>query len=211
MFKKLFDINSPLMQFLLKLFDLMYLQFLVVICSLPIVTIGAAITAMHRVCFRLHRDEVQSVTHEFFSSFKTNFKPSTPLWLLYFITLIFLLINNYIVYTISFSLRNPLTYLLPILDLLFIFSLTWIFILVFRYNNSFFQVIILSFKFALLKPFRTIFMILVTALPLVCILVFPKLTLICSLLGITLPTYLCSTLYSPILTQVEQISHRDHS
>jgi len=42
-----FSINSPVIQFLAKVGDLIILNILTLILSLPIVTIGAATTALH--------------------------------------------------------------------------------------------------------------------------------------------------------------------
>ena len=49
--RRLFDINNPLMRFLIALFDLLALSVLWVVFSLPIVTLGAASTALYSAAF----------------------------------------------------------------------------------------------------------------------------------------------------------------
>lgn len=77
---KLFNLDSPLMTFLTKLADLMILNLLWMVCSLPIITIGASTAAMYD-CL-LNQDRVSSITGTFFSAFKSNFKKATLLWLI---------------------------------------------------------------------------------------------------------------------------------
>lgn len=76
-----FSINSPVIQFLAKVWDLIVLNILTVILSLPIVTIGAANTALHYAVDKLFAEE-GTLLKNYFHSFKNNFKQSTLCWLL---------------------------------------------------------------------------------------------------------------------------------
>ena len=76
-----FSINSPVIQFLAKVWDLIVLNILTVILSLPIVTIGAANTALHYAVDKLFAEE-GTLLKNYFHSFKINFKQSTLCWLL---------------------------------------------------------------------------------------------------------------------------------
>jgi uncharacterized membrane protein YesL len=71
---KLFDLNSPFMQFLSKAADLVILSFWWLICSLPIVTVGPASSALYYVALKLARKEDVRITSCFFKGFKDNFK-----------------------------------------------------------------------------------------------------------------------------------------
>ena len=79
---RIFDMDSPLMEFLTKIADLMILNLLWLVCSLPIVTIGAATTALYRCLLNLERDGVLSAVRDFFCAFKSNFKKATLLWII---------------------------------------------------------------------------------------------------------------------------------
>ncbi|MBU3841153.1 MAG: YesL family protein [Candidatus Ruminococcus intestinipullorum] len=78
-----------------KVADFMILNVLWIICSIPIVTIGAATTAMYSVMLRLVKDEEGYIVKGFFKAFKENFKQSTIMWLIYMVvgTIIFVDIN----------------------------------------------------------------------------------------------------------------------
>ena len=56
-------------EFSVKLMELMWLNFLVFITSLPIFTIGASFSAMHKVLVQICRDEEEQITRTFFSAF----------------------------------------------------------------------------------------------------------------------------------------------
>lgn len=74
--------NSPVIAFLNKMTDLILLNILYLLCCLPVVTIGAATTALHYVCIISIRQGDGYVVKRFFQSFRKNFKLATLLWLL---------------------------------------------------------------------------------------------------------------------------------
>ena len=63
--------------------DLLVLNLLAILCSLPIFTIGAAVTALDDVCFRMIRQEGSSIVRGYFHAFRANFKKGTLLGLLF--------------------------------------------------------------------------------------------------------------------------------
>ena len=65
-----------------KLADLILLNLLFIICCIPIVTIGASITAMYYVTLKMVRNEESYLFRSFFKSFKQNLKQSTVIWLI---------------------------------------------------------------------------------------------------------------------------------
>lgn len=76
------NLDSGIMRFLARITDLVLLQILFLLTSLPIVTIGAGLTAMFAVSRKLHQDAVTSVIRMYFEEFKGNFKKSTVVWLI---------------------------------------------------------------------------------------------------------------------------------
>lgn len=93
----LFHIDNPVMAFLSKAADLMILNLLTLVCSIPIFTIGASFSAMHYALLRLRREESTYVTKDFFQAFKKNFKDATALWGCYFLVGAFLALDGYLV------------------------------------------------------------------------------------------------------------------
>lgn len=74
--------DSPVIAFLNKLTDLVLLNVIWLICSIPVVTIGASATAMYYVSITSIRLGDGYVVRRFFKSFKENFRSITPVWLI---------------------------------------------------------------------------------------------------------------------------------
>ena len=74
--------DSPVMNFLSTIADLIILDILCIICSLPVVTFGAAYSAKYYVAMKKIRGEDSGTIVPFFKAFKRNFKQSTIVWLI---------------------------------------------------------------------------------------------------------------------------------
>lgn len=70
----MFSIDGKLFKGLTKAGDFLILGFLMVVFSLPVITIGASVTAAFYVALKLVRDEEGYVFKGFIKSFKENFK-----------------------------------------------------------------------------------------------------------------------------------------
>ena len=82
MLKYLFDVENPVFQAIYTVGKIAMLNFMWLICSLPVFTMGASTTALIYACMKLHRREGY-IWSNFFTSFKENFKQSTVLFLLF--------------------------------------------------------------------------------------------------------------------------------
>ena len=96
---KFLSYESPFSQILLKLCYSCYLNLLWLICCIPVVTAGAATTALYYVTLKIARDEEgTSLTRMFFRSFRENFRQATVLWLILLAVGGFLAGDGYILY-----------------------------------------------------------------------------------------------------------------
>ena len=95
---KFFSYESKFSQLLLKLCYACYLNLLWLVCSLPIVTIGASTTALYYTCLKIVRDEDNHVGATFFRAFRDNFKQATVIWLIMLGAGLFLALDGYILY-----------------------------------------------------------------------------------------------------------------
>lgn len=131
----MFSPDSHFMRFMSRLADLMLLNILFLITSLPIVTIGASSTALYTVCFRMDTVREGRLTRDYFRAFRAEFKQSTLLWLV-----MVLCFSGCTASTALFSrLAGPLRYaLLPCAALAFIslMMLTYVFPLQSQFENS---------------------------------------------------------------------------
>jgi uncharacterized membrane protein YesL len=78
---RFFHPDSPLLRFLTRIADLMILNLLFVVTSLPVVTLGASLTALHYTAMKIVADEHESVTGDYLRSFRANFRQATLLGL----------------------------------------------------------------------------------------------------------------------------------
>ncbi len=82
MFSEIFNYDNPVWRFIGKFCDLLILNILWILLSVPVVTSGAATTAVYYVTLKLVRDEEGPTIRSFFRSFKENFRQATILWLI---------------------------------------------------------------------------------------------------------------------------------
>ena len=59
--KGLFSMDNPFMQFLARVGEMILANFLFLICSIPVVTCGAALTAMNKVTQNIAYNEDKGV------------------------------------------------------------------------------------------------------------------------------------------------------
>ena len=88
--------DSGIMGVLAKITDVMLLQFMFILTSLPIFTIGAGLSALFATTRKLKHDSVTSTIRTYFVQFKANFKQGTILWI------IFLLAGGLLYFDISY-------------------------------------------------------------------------------------------------------------
>lgn len=78
----LFSLDSPLAKLLSRLADLVMLNVVFVLTCLPVVTVGAAWTALYTVCYPMAQDREGKLFSTYFRAFRENFVQATLLWLL---------------------------------------------------------------------------------------------------------------------------------
>lgn len=77
----MFKLESPLMNFLNKVADVMILSIIFMIACIPVVTVGAAFTAAYYMGFKMVKNEESYIIRGFFKAFKENFKQATVIWI----------------------------------------------------------------------------------------------------------------------------------
>ena len=87
----IFKFDSPVMQFMAKVADMIILNILTLVLSIPIVTFGAAYTAKYYVSMKIIRGEESTVFKPYFKAFKDNFKQATLIWMIQLIILVLVL------------------------------------------------------------------------------------------------------------------------
>ncbi len=95
--------ENRLMARLSKMSDALILGVLWLICSLPLITLGASSTSFYYTYHKVVRQKRGYLVREFFSAFKTNFKQATIIWV---IMLIFYVITGIDCYIMFQSLKE---------------------------------------------------------------------------------------------------------
>ncbi len=77
----LFNPESRIMQTMTFLVNLVMLQFLLILTSLPLFTVGASVTAVFSIIPKMEKDVYLPVIRTYFQEFKNNLKQATIAWL----------------------------------------------------------------------------------------------------------------------------------
>lgn len=200
---KIFDMDSPVMRVLNRVGDLMILNFLMIICCIPIITVGAAFTAMHYVLLKIVRGEEGYLIRGFFKSFKANFRQATLLWLIMLLVLI-VYVGDCVIFNYS-ALEFPKALMIAVVvvAMLLLMMAVYVFPLQARFDNSIKNTLKNSLILALVNLPKTILMIVCYAIPLV-IGYFSDYALIFVIMfGISAPAYAATCLYSGIFKKLE--------
>lgn len=114
--------------------DLIILNFVWIICCIPIISIGASTTAMYS-CF-LNRSTESSTLRRFFRSFKINFAQSTMLFVIEVIGLLLVYANIrfYLSYLSDISMVLQVGFMIP--SILMLSVMGYIFPLQAHFNNT---------------------------------------------------------------------------
>ena len=80
---KFFSTDSPLYRFLTRLWDMIKLNFLWLVFSLPVVTMGAATVAAYSVTLKMVDEREGYVGRQFIKAFKENWKQGIPMGLIF--------------------------------------------------------------------------------------------------------------------------------
>lgn len=124
---RFFSQDSIAMRFLTFLCDMMYINFLFFVFSIPIFTMGASLSAMYNVLFKRIRDEDPPIMKTFTKAFKENFKQATSIWVPFLLIICFLFASLYVAHNLIGDTYSVLQYPIAI----FIFLILAVFVFVF--------------------------------------------------------------------------------
>lgn len=200
---KLFNLDSPLMQALSRMADLMWLNILTMICCIPIFTIGPALTAMHYMCLKMARNEETYVTQGYFKSFKENFKQGVCIWLIHLVVLAVVVVDMYIMFTAAEPLNIVVQIVIYLVAFLVILTSTFLYPLFAKFVNTTKATIKNSFLIGIMQFPKTILMIVMNFIPPIAFIMFPQVIPLVLFFGLSLPAYLGAKLYNGFFQRLE--------
>lgn len=132
----IFSYDSMLSRFLYLVADIVVLHILWLICSLPIVTIGASTTALYYSAMRRIRTNEGYVTGNFFKAFKSNFRQSTIMWIIMVLVSLVLFTDLRIGMAVSGPMGKLMLISSSVLLIPFILILLYIFPVQAKFDNT---------------------------------------------------------------------------
>ena len=102
----MFGIDSKFYEVVSRIADLVVVNLLFVLCSLPIITIGASTTALYGVTKKMAENREGYIFRNYFRLFKENFKQSTIMWSILLLLALIPTIDLYIINSLKKNNSN---------------------------------------------------------------------------------------------------------
>ena len=200
---KIFNLDSPLMQFLGKVADLMIINILTMLCCLPIITVGPALTAAHYVCLKMVRDEECYIVRSYFKSFKENFKQGVLIWLIILAAILILAGDYYIITKSGLEFSKVLTTAIIVVAIVLLMVTIFIFPTLAKFDNTIKATFKNAFFMAILQLPKTALMVVLYVAPVVIMAFFYQAVPVVMMLGISVPIFLSAMLYNKFFQKIE--------
>lgn len=165
--KELFNMDNGLFRFLGRVADLMILNILFIVCSIPIITIGASITGMYYVTLKIAENEEGYIVRGFFKSFKQNFKQATVIWLIILGVGIVLVMDLMIMRNSDSTFGNVLWIAITALCVIYLVITSYVFPTLARFYNSIKNTFRNSFLMSIAHLPYTLLILVITVAPVI--------------------------------------------
>lgn len=200
---KFFDMDSPVMRFLNRMADMIILNILLIICCIPIITAGAAFTAMHYVLLKIVRDEEGYLVRGFFKSFARNFRQATLIWLL-MLLIIAVYVGDWLIFGYS-GVVFPRVLVVGVMAIGIVILMVsmYVFPLLARFDNTIRKTINNATLLAFANLPKTVLMAVFYALPFVIGYFSAYSFIFIVMFGFSVPAYGAAWLYSNIFKKFE--------
>lgn len=192
------------MRFLNKMTDLLILNIITMLMCIPVITAGAALTAMHYVLLKMVRGEEGYIIKSFFRSFKREFRQATVLWILY-VALAALMVSNLVLILEgggSYPIWLPSSIL--VVAFLEIMFMIYTFAMLSRFDNTIYHTIVNAVTLTFAELPRSVEMAVITLVPLIAFFRVTVLLPFLLLFGLSVPGYACAMIYDPIFKKIEK-------
>lgn len=202
--------ESPLMHTANRIADLIILNLLTILCSLPIFTIHVSMTALFACVRDLTSDTGGSVVHQYFHHWKTSFLPGTKLFVPVLVVWALLVLDAF--FLTGTENGSPMIYWVLYIICFLLFSGTSVLFLLLYVNfeNTLRFTLINAFKVCLARLPQTILSVALLGWPIIVFLISPSLfvwaLIIFMIAGLSLPVYWITLLFRPTILKLSQAS-----
>lgn len=201
---KLFSMDSPLMIALNKMADLLWVNVLAVVCCIPIVTVGASMTALHYMALKIARNEETYVTKSFFKSFKDNFKQGTIIWLIQIVAFAVLIGDYYILFFSGIDSNVVMRIFLYVVTVIVLLTTIFVYPVLAKFDNSTPKTIKNAFFVGMLQVPKAIIMWILFLIPVVLIFAAPQIFPLIMLFGLSVPAFISAKMYDKFFGKLEE-------
>lgn len=192
--KGFFDYEGGFHRMTVKIMDVVLANLLFLLCSIPIITIGASSVAMHTLLLKCQQGEDISVCKTFFHSFRENFKKATLVWCGILIILVTLWLNVSLLNQLQSSVRGIIQGFFAVILLLILVLWIYLFPAMAYFENTVMGYLQYAFSLAIahLPEAALLFVLQLAAvvLFLLSLQIFPLAVLVLLLCLFSLPAYL---------------------
>lgn len=165
--------NSTLGRWLAFLLDALLISVAWAICSLPVITLGAATAALNKVAMNWMKDRAGCTLGDFFRAFKDNWKTGTGVWLILLIPLLFILFNAYATWIAMVQTSTVTQWMILISAVLWMAVAIYAFALQATFENTPMRTVMNALRIALCNFFKTVILLAIFAASIAMFIIFP--------------------------------------
>lgn len=182
---KIFNFEGPVFTFLSRLADLFWLNLLYILCCIPVITAGAATTALYYVTLKMAKDEEGYITKSYFKSFKENFVQATLIWIVFLVIFVVMFMDFRIAnggsmaeVLKSSTVSDVVIVAVGVMTIVLMMTLVYVFPLLAQFDNTVVNTIKNAFLISIRHLPYTFLLLVITAIPYVLIWFSPALLLL---------------------------------
>lgn len=177
MFDRVFNMDNGFWRAMSKVADIIILNLLFIVCSIPVFTIGASFTALYTVMLKLVKNEESYIFKGFLTAFRDNFKQATFIWLIMLAAGCFIGADLYLSSIIEGTFMSVLHYVFMAFALVYAMILCYVFPIQCKFENTLRNTLKNALFMSIAHFPWTILILLVSAIPIVAIMIMPGLLL----------------------------------
>lgn len=207
---QIFSMDNAFFRFMGRLTDLVWINILTLICCLPVVTAGAAISAMYKVLIKMAMEDAGGLTRMYFGALKSNFKQATKIWLPTLLVLLVMMSNAWILHQGIFDgnqvLLTATGISIGVITIIIVLFQIYAFSLIAFFENTVKQTAKNALLLMLAYFPRSICMLVILLFPLALMMLSDWFFFLWGLYGLSVPGYINAMLLGRIFRKTQEVS-----